>query len=294
MPGSRHPSAPFTSPDHWRPVLALCRQAAGIILRHYADAELAVRLRSKDDDSPLTRADLASHALLRDGLAALEPRLPLLSEESDAAAIAERRQWSRFWMVDPLDGTREFLERTGEFSINVALIDGQRPLAGLIYEPMNGAASLGIVGVGAWRCRPAGDDWTLDALHTRGLCGGAMVVLASRRHRNPRLASTLDFLGDTHRIERRDSGSALKFADLARGDGDVYPRFSPCSEWDVAAGDALVTAAGGAVIGLDGEPLRYNARESLLNPPFLAVGDPASTLWPALLAHLRSSGQAGA
>ena len=290
MSEPRHLPSAFSTPDDWRPILELCRDAGAVILQHYGDAELAGRLRTKDDDSPLTRADLASHALLRDGLAALEPRLPLLSEESNAGAIAARRQWPRFWMVDPLDGTREFLERTGEFSVNVALIDAQRPLAGLIYEPMTGEASLGIVGAGAWRCRPAAGTWTFDALRTRSLRGRELVVLASRRHRNPRLESTLDYLGETHSIERRNSGSALKFADLARGDGDLYPRFSPCSEWDVAAGDALVTAAGGAVMGLDGEPLCYNGRESLLNPPFLAVGDPSSSLWHGLLQRLRATG----
>jgi 3'(2'), 5'-bisphosphate nucleotidase len=186
-------------------------------------------------------------------------------------------------MVDPLDGTREFLERTGEFTINIALIEAQRPVLGLVYEPLVQAANLGIVGEGAWRLQRGVDGWRSAPLQTRTLASETLVLLASRRHSNSRLDSCLAYLEGTYKIERRNSGSALKFCDLAAGRGDCYPRFSPCSEWDVAAGDALVTAAGGAVLGLDGQPLRYNARESLLSPHFIAVGDNDAALWQRLI-----------
>lgn len=279
----------------WPAVLDLCLEAGRVIARHYGDRELNERLRSKSDDSPLTRADLASHRLLHDGLAVIDASTPLLSEESPPEAIAGRRQWSRCWMVDPLDGTREFLERTGQFTINVALIEGQRPVAGLVYAPLAQHGSLGIVGEGAWLCEWTGTDWTYATLETRALPPDRLTMLSSHRHRNPRLDLTLDLLSRDRELDRANSGSALKFCDLAAGRGDIYPRFSPCSEWDVAAGDALVTAAGGAVLGLDGLPLRYNARDTLLNAPFLAVGDPGQSLWATLLSAVGSlpSGAAG-
>jgi 3'(2'), 5'-bisphosphate nucleotidase len=269
-------------------VLDLCHSAAAEILAHYHNEATAGLLRSKDDRSPLTRADLASHKILSEGLNALTPALPLLSEESGPGEIRQRRNWEAFWLVDPLDGTREFLERSGEFTINVALIVAQRPVLGVLYEPMTRSANLGIPGEGAWRLRREGEHWTSTPLQTRTLSNDHMTVLASRRHRNPRLDLCLDFLSASRTLERQNSGSALKFCDLAAGRGDFYPRFSPCSEWDVAAGDALVCAAGGEVLGLDGLPLKYNARDTLLSPHFIAVGDRNAPVWSRLLEALAS------
>jgi 3'(2'), 5'-bisphosphate nucleotidase len=269
------------------PVLDLCRSAAAAILRHYEVDDDDALFWRKDDRSPLTEADLESHRILARGLALLTPELPLLSEESEARDIAGRREWTKFWMVDPLDGTREFLERSGEFTINVALIEAQRPVLGIIHQPLDERAFLGVVGEGAWRLDYGDDGWQSTPLHTRALPDASLTVLASRRHRNERLAICLETLEKGRRLQRRNSGSAVKFCDLAAGRGDCYPRFSPCSEWDVAAGDALVTAAGGALWGLDGKPLAYNARDTLLSRHFLAVGDPANPLWPTLLQALR-------
>jgi 3'(2'), 5'-bisphosphate nucleotidase len=283
MPATRY--QPFDE-QLWFELLELCRRAGESIVAHYHEPELAGRLRAKADDSPLTRADLASHAILAEGLAALQPALPLLSEESDAADIAERRAWPAFWLVDPLDGTREFLERTGEFTINIALVVEHRSVAGLIYRPLQQEAYGGAVGQGARRFRWDGARWRDAAVTTRSLDPSRLVLLSSRRHRNERLQRTLDFLSARSSVERLNSGSALKFCDLAEGRGDCYPRFSPCSEWDVAAGDALVTAAGGAVLGLDGRPLAYNSRDTLLAQPFRAVGAPEAALWCELLAEL--------
>lgn len=275
------------------PLLRLCEAASDAIRRGYARAETEP-LRKKADNSPLTEADLASHDILSEGLTKLVPGVPILSEESSEEAIGQRREWHELWVVDPLDGTREFLERSGEFTINVALVKDSRPVLGLIYEPLRRAGSGGVVGEGAWRFAYSDDGgkagergvWRSSPLSTKHLQGERVTLLSSRRHRNERLESTLDFLTRRFEVTRANSGSALKFSDLAAGRGDVYPRFSACSEWDVAAGDALVTAAGGAVWGLDGEPIVYNARDTLLSPHFLAVGDPSARLWTDLLDDL--------
>ena len=281
----RAPS-PLTS-DTVVSLLDLCRRASAVILDYYDAGNEGVEVRQKADRSPVTEADLASHHLISDGLRALTPDIPILSEESRLAELAQRRSWNRFWMVDPLDGTREFIERTGQFTINVALIENHRPLLGLIVEPRHGRYALGIIGDGAWCCEYGDGVWRYAPMSTRALPLQELVVLASHRHRNERLSQTLAFLESRFELQRLNSGSALKFCDLAAGRGDCYPRFSPCSEWDVAAGDALVTAAGGSIRGLDGRPLRYNDRESLLSPNFLAVGDPSEDLWDRLLDELR-------
>lgn len=275
-------------------IVDLCHHAAEVILTHYdaaagADAAQAgggIVVHKKADHSPLTEADLASHRVIEAGLRRLTPHLPLLSEESDAQTLRQRRQWSKLWMLDPLDGTREFIERSGEFTINLALLDAGRPTLGLIHEPLTGATHVGIPGHGAWRATRIDGAVQWQAARTRRLVERECVVLSSRRHRNRRLEATLEFLAAGYRVERRNRGSALKFCELAAGRGDCYPRFSPCSEWDVAAGDALVCAAGGQVLGADGAPLRYNAGDTLLSPHFLAVGDAQAPPWTALLAHL--------
>ncbi|MEM6773506.1 MAG: inositol monophosphatase family protein [Pseudomonadota bacterium] len=280
------------------PLLSLCEQASAAIVAAYAEADPGASpssgsdgtprglLRKKADKSPLTAADLASHDILAAGLAEITPGVPILSEESPPEEVADRRSWSELWMVDPLDGTREFLERTGQFTINIALLRDGRPELGVIFEPLAGRACIGIVGAGAWTMRRAGGDWAQEPLVTRALPRRDLVVLSSHRHRNERLAASLAFLEARFSVERLNSGSALKFCDLAAGVGDVYPRYSACSEWDVAAGDALVTAAGGVVWGMDRQPLLYNARDTLLSPHFLAVGDPDAALWPSLLREL--------
>ena len=190
----------------------------------------------------------------------------------------DRRDWNRFWMVDPLDGTREFLEKTGEFSINIALIEGNRATLGLIAIPLTGETYIGGAGQGAWRRREGG-DW--EAVSCRSLAqADPVVVLTSRRHRGETLDGFLDRVDQgVPSVERRFSGSAIKFCRIAEGAADCYPRFSPCSEWDTAAGQALVEGAGGAVLSLEGTPLSYNARDTLLSLHFLAVADPGDDLW---------------
>lgn len=265
-------------------LLSLCAEAGELIAREYRGAR-ADEYREKSDDSPITRADVASHHCLVDGLRSLLPDIPVLSEESPREVIAQRHDWDRLWLVDPLDGTREFLDRSGEFTVNLALVEAGAPRLGILYLPLDEVAYLGIPGDSGWRCQWRDGRWVRRVLAPRAFVPGrGITVLASRRHRNARLETTLALLASrAGPVERLDSGSALKFTQLADGGGDCYPRFSPCSEWDVAAGQAIVEAVGGAVLGLDGQPLRYNARETLLSRHFLAVADRSAPLWGELL-----------
>lgn len=266
------------------PLLLLCQEAGEAICAHY-EAASAGEFEAKSDDSPLTQADIASHAILKAGLNTLDSTLPVLSEESPESEIATRRTWSRFWLVDPLDGTKEFLARTGEFTINIALVDQHRPVLGVVYLPLERTAYVGIPGKLAQRHRLLADELEIRELGTRPLTEGQGIeVLASRRHRGDQLRACLDWLaGQWDPVYRSNMGSALKFCRMAEGEGDFYPRFSPCSEWDTGAGQALVEAAGGKVVGLDGLPLRYNCDESLICPPFFAFADSSHPLWRQML-----------
>tara|TARA_R110002072_G_scaffold5891_12_gene36318 strand:- start:1468 stop:2331 length:864 start_codon:yes stop_codon:yes gene_type:complete len=272
--------------QNWvQPLLALCRAAGEAISQHYS-APAAGDYEEKHDDSPVTLADLASHDVLMSGLQALDASIPVLSEESTPAEIAHRHDWRRFWLVDPLDGTKEFLGRTGEFTINIALIDAHEPVLGILYVPLEQVAYVGIPGLLARRYADAGDGrWSVSELATRPMQSGeALTVLASRRHRGPRFKACLAWLEEQGGpVSRSNMGSALKFSRMAEGHGDLYPRFSPCCEWDTAAGQAVLEAAGGQLLGMDGNPLRYNCAESLLSPPFYAIADASHPLWSRLL-----------
>ncbi|KLI99598.1 3'(2'),5'-bisphosphate nucleotidase CysQ [Luteimonas sp. FCS-9] len=248
--------------------IAIAHDAAAAILAVYAQAFEVV---AKADASPVTAADLAAHHVIVDGLRRLTPGIPVLSEEAtDAVPTAERRAWTRMWLVDPLDGTREFVKRNGEFSVNLALIDDDGvAVFGVIQAPVTGTVWYGMPGVGAFR-RDGGVETAIRARPVAGR-GAALRVAASRSHRDPRTAALLARLGD---IEPRPLGSSLKFCRLAEGALDVYPRFGPTCEWDTAAGQAILEAAGGALFDPDGRPFRYNRRETLRNGDFVALGDP--------------------
>ena len=243
-------------------VIALARAAAAEILAVY-DSEFAVQ--HKDDRSPLTAADLASHRCIAAGLQALTPDIPLLSEESKDLDIAARRQWPRFWLVDPLDGTREFIKRNGEFTVNIALVEDGVATFGVIQQPVSGALWHGAPGAGAYRREGDADV----AIRVRKPAAAPLRIAASRSHRDARTQALLDALGG----EAVACGSSLKFCRIAEGGIDLYPRFGPTGEWDTAAGQAILEAAGGAVLDPQARPFRYNQRETLLNGDFIAFGD---------------------
>ncbi|CAN5683444.1 3'(2'),5'-bisphosphate nucleotidase CysQ [soil metagenome] len=251
-------------------VIAIAHAAATAILGVYAhDFDVA----RKDDASPLTEADLAAHRCIVAGLQALTPDIPVLSEESaEGIRLDVRRGWDSLWVVDPLDGTREFVKRNGEFTVNIALVEAGVPVFGVIQAPVTGTLWHGARGDGAFR--RDGDGET--AARSRTPATAPLRVAGSRSHLDPRTAALMARIAaDTGSdIEPLALGSSLKFCQLAEGAMDVYPRFGPTSEWDTAAGQAILEAAGGCVLDPRGRPFRYNQRDTLLNGDFIALGDP--------------------
>lgn len=247
-------------------VIALAHDAASAILGIY-DSDFAVE--HKDDNSPLTAADLAAHRCIVDGLARLTPDIPVISEEcADVVPAAQRRQWQRLWLVDPLDGTREFVKRNGEFTVNIALIEDGVAVFGVVQAPVTGTLWHGGATLGAFR-REGGHE---QAVRVRAPATAPLRVAASRSHRDSRTESFIARMGSA---EPLGLGSSLKFCALAEGRLDIYPRFGPTSEWDTAAGQCVLEGAGGAVLDPQGRPFRYNQREAILNGDFIALGDTA-------------------
>ncbi|HEY2684272.1 MAG TPA: 3'(2'),5'-bisphosphate nucleotidase CysQ [Steroidobacteraceae bacterium] len=223
-------------------------------------------VQHKDDNSPLTLADLESQRIIIAGLNRITPEIPILSEESAAAPWLERQRWQELWVVDPLDGTREFVKRNGEFTINIALIVEHEPLFGIVAAPAQGLVYWGARGIGAFTQHHGAPRTPIRV----SAPGSPLRVVGSRSHASPQTSQYLARLGP-HLMS--GVGSSLKFCLLAQGDADLYPRFGPTSEWDTAAGQALLEAAGGHVTRLDGHRLRYNCRDSLLNGDFVAFND---------------------
>ena len=259
-------------------LLALADESAALARQYYRNPN-ALEVKKKSDSTPVTEADEAIHRLLLKCLPDILPGVPVLSEECDAQQLAHRLSWTDCWVVDPLDGTREFIERTDQFTINIALcLDGIAEL-GLISVPCEGRHWLGVVGDGA-ACfdEPvSGHERESTVIAARRHSSDqALKLLASHRHHPDKVHRFMQAIRDgLAPVERLNSGSAVKFCLLADGRADIYPRNSACSEWDVAAGDALVRAAGGRVTDLSGEPLVYNRRDSLRADNFIAAADPS-------------------
>lgn len=253
----------------------IAADAGRLILEHYATP---FEVDYKADDSPLTIADRASHELIAGRLTALTPDIPILSEEGDPDA-ADRAGWERFWCVDPLDGTKEFVNRRGTFTVNIALVAAGEAVLGVVHAPTQGLTYYGARGVGALR-EEAGSEPL--AVHTRPAPAGRLTVVASRDHAGPEVLAIVERMRTAGlEVELASMGSALKFCMVAEGAADFYPRFGPTMEWDTAAAQAIVEAAGGRVTDLAGRPLRYN-KESLVNPSIVAVGDSAFDWRPFL------------
>jgi 3'(2'), 5'-bisphosphate nucleotidase len=245
-------------------VVQLAQRAGDAILSVYGGQ---FEVTHKDDRSPLTLADLRAHEIIVQGLHALTPDVPVLSEEASDISYEQRRQWSRYWLVDPLDGTKEFVSRNGEFTVNIALIEDHAPVLGVVHVPVNGTTYTGAVGVGAFKQEQGAAPLSI---RVRSPAASPLRIVGSRSHRGDTLDQYLPRLAPYEMIA---IGSSLKFCLVAEGSADFYPRLGPTSEWDTAAAQAVVEAAGGAVVRTDGEPLRYNTKAELLNPHFLVYGD---------------------
>jgi 3'(2'), 5'-bisphosphate nucleotidase len=246
-------------------LIPVARLAGDAIMAVYSRGTPEVQL--KDDDSPVTEADLAAHRVLALRLAPLLSKCPVVSEE-DAESLAHRQSQGRFWLIDPLDGTKEFIARNGEFTVNIALIEDGRCVLGMVYAPANNALYWGGVGLGAFRCMGG----QTAAIKVDGSNPGKVSrVVASKSHLNEATRSLIDRLGEVSLVQ---AGSSLKFCKVADGEADIYPRLAPTCEWDTAAAQAVLEGAGGVVLDLEGAPLRYG-KPDVLNPSFIATRDKA-------------------
>jgi len=246
------------------PVIEISREAGRRILEVYATD---FDVEHKEDRSPLTKADMAAHDVIYEGLSALTPDVPVLSEEDSKLSFEERSRWQQYWLVDPLDGTREFIKRNGEFTVNIALIDDHQSVLGVVYAPVLDVCYYACRGSSAWK--QTGED-AAENIQVRSHCEKHVIVAGSRSHRGTSLET---FLNNLASYEIISMGSSLKSCLVAEGAADIYARLGPTSEWDTAAAQCVVEEAGGLLTDTGMQPLRYNTKDSLLNPYFFVFGD---------------------
>lgn len=248
-------------------VITTAIEAGRAALEHYGHE---IPVDYKADDSPLTQADRASHEWIVAALARITPDIPVLSEESSENETRDRKSWEVFWLVDPLDGTKEFIKRTGQFTVNIALIRGVEPILGVVHIPVSGVTYMGISygnESGAW-VQAANEP--RSAIEARRADLGGLTVVASRDHAGPRVKAFIERLEGA---EVTSMGSSLKFCLIAEGKADFYPRVVPTMEWDTGAAQCIVEAAGGRLTDLDGNRMTYN-KDDLRNPSIMTFGDP--------------------
>lgn len=266
------------------PVVELALKAGEAILPFW---RANVQVNHKADASPVTAADMAAHDVIVAGLTALAPDIAILSEEDANIAQSVRAGWQRWWLVDPLDGTKEFISGSEEFTVNIALIEQGRVVFGVVSMPTNGRFYVGGAGLGAWRGDKGGEPLPIEVRNVSAP-GDAFTVVASRRHTSPEQERLLGGLSESlGELQLTSIGSSLKFCLLAEGAADCYPRLAPTSQWDTAAAQGVLEGAGGEVLDLRGEPFCYPPRESLLNESFLAL--PAKAAWRGKLLELARS-----
>ena len=262
-------------------VKSVARDAGARILEIY---DRGFDVHTKGDGSPVTTADHHSHELIVEKLKALTPDVPILSEESSSEAIEHRRNWPYYWLIDPLDGTKEFISRHGEFTVNIALIHEKQPVIGVVYTPVQKLLHWAWLGGSAFRQQ--GDDLA-ETIEVKEYRTGAPIVVASRSHGRGNLEIFLDSVEQSYGgYELTSMGSALKICIVAEGKADVYPRLGPTSEWDTAAAHCVLGVAGGKITDCNGKPLLYN-KESLLNPWFIACGRGQED-WSKHLANIKT------
>ncbi|WP_455379898.1 3'(2'),5'-bisphosphate nucleotidase CysQ [Acidihalobacter prosperus] len=245
-------------------ICAIARDAGKKIMEIYESQDFSIE--QKDDKTPVTAADYAAHHLITNRLERLTPDYPILSEESESISYDERSHWQTYWLIDPLDGTREFIKQNGEFTVNIALIHKHNAELGVVYAPALKLCYYAALGSGSWRQK---DKEQPQPIRTR-TAPGRPTIAGSRSHANPHLQEMLDRIGPHELISM---GSALKTCLVAEGSADLYPRLGLTSEWDTAAAQCVLEQAGGHLIDIEGRRLSYNEKVSLLNPYFLAYGD---------------------
>ncbi len=247
------------------PVCEIAKQAGAEIMKIYAEG---FEIEEKQDNSPLTTADLASHTLIIEKLTSLTPDIPILSEESASISFSERSSWENYWLIDPLDGTREFIKRNGEFTVNIALITGHSSSLGVVYIPVQDISYFAARNQGAYKQE---QNQAAKKIQIRPSTPASKpTICGSRSHAGKSLQAFQDKIGEFDLISM---GSSIKMCLVAEGAADIYPRFGPTSEWDTAAAHCVVNEAGGVIVNTELETLPYNTKDSLLNPSFLAVGD---------------------
>ena len=242
----------------------LVLEAGNRIMELYDDV---FEISEKDDQTPLTSADIASNQIIMEGLQNVDPFFPVISEESRPAAFAERRNWQAYWLVDPLDGTKEFIKHNDEFTVNIALIYQQKPVIGVIHAPALNATYFASRGRGAFKLE---GNKKAQRIHVRNLRKGRVTIAGSRSHATSEMNR---FLKELNKYDFIQMGSSIKFCRVAEGAVDLYPRLGPTYEWDSAAGQCIVEEAGGLVTDTRMRILRYNTKKSILNPNLIAFGD---------------------
>lgn len=249
-------------------ISTLCKKTGEVILDFY-ESPSRWKVQTKPDASPVTQADLKAHECIIKTLSILTPSIPILSEEAAVIPYAARQHWRQYWLIDPLDGTKEFIEQTDEFTINIALIENQKPILGFIYAPAKDLLYCGGTDV-----TPFKEHQNLrESIRVSKVGENQLIIVTSRRHGVDKLATFVEKLQHHFgEIIQKPVGSSLKMCQIAEGLADFYPRLGPTSEWDTAAGEAILTAAGGKMVDTEFNSLLYN-KPSLLNPSFLAMGD---------------------
>ncbi|VUD67522.1 3'(2'),5'-bisphosphate nucleotidase CysQ [Thalassocella blandensis] len=252
----------------------ICEKAGEAILEVYHQKG-DLDIQNKEDNSPLTEADMRSNAILSEALQLAFPEIPIISEELELASFDERKHWPKYWLIDPLDGTKEFIHGSGEFTVNVALIENHEPVFGVVSAPYLNSTYVGIEGKGAFKI----ENGKREEIHVRSVQKqiaefGEVDVVASKRHGNDKVTVFLQKVEQQlAKANTKNIGSSLKICLLAEGKADFYPRLAPTCEWDIAAAHAVLMAAGGEIYHPQGERFTYNSKEEILNGYFFAVAD---------------------
>ncbi|MCL9776448.1 3'(2'),5'-bisphosphate nucleotidase CysQ [Vibrio methylphosphonaticus] len=255
---------------HLPDVIEIARSAGQLILDIYEKNDY--ESYTKDNDTPVTSADLAAHKLIMEQLSQLTPSIPILSEEAADISLEQRSQWREYWLVDPLDGTQEFIARSGDFATIIALVRDNKPIMGVVYAPVSGVTYYAYQGKGAWKI-PEMDESIRIKVHTHEVASHAISIAISRRQNINRITEKMSSAWNYDLVPL--GSAALKACFVAEGAVDCYLRLGPTGEWDTAATQCIVEEAGGAILSTQLTPLSYNLRETLENPNFIVIGDQA-------------------